>query len=103
MSNFIRQGQLIRPHLIDIYIDELNHLLPSSKLGCHIETSLCNNFRYADELAILAPSAMGLNELLDICRKFANDNLIDFCTMKTVFLLNRSQTRRMVTKPNYYI
>ena len=103
MSNGIRQGSLISPHLFNIYIDELNHILSNSKLGCHIGNSSCNNFAYADDLAILAPSAMGLNELLDICRKFANDNLIEFSTRKTVVLLIRSRKCRIVSKPNIYL
>ena len=53
-------------------------------MGCHIGTSSSNKFAYADDLAILAPSAMGLNEHLDVCMKFVNDNLVEFSSRKTV-------------------
>lgn len=102
MSNGIRQGSLISPHLFNVYIDDLNHIISNSKLGCHIGTSSCNSFAYADDLVILAPSATGLNELLNICNKFAVDNLIEFSTRKTVVLLIQPQKHQML-KPNIYL
>ena len=37
------------------------------KIGCHIGGKPLNNFSYADDLAILAPSAHALNKLLANC------------------------------------
>ena len=60
-------------------------------------------FAYADDLAILPPSAEGLNGLLDICREFVNDHIIQLSTRKTVVLLVRSRKYRNASKPNIYL
>jgi len=67
ISNGIRQSSLLIPYLFNVYIDDLNGKLSSSKLDCHIGTLSCNTFAYADDFAILAPSALSLNMMLEIC------------------------------------
>ena len=71
MSNGIRQGLTLSPFLFNVYIDELNYRLSRSKIGCHIAGEPANNFGYADDLAIIAPSVKALNALLNICDDFA--------------------------------
>ena len=71
MTNGIRQGSILSPNLFKIYVDELNLLLSDSKIGCRIAGKSLNNFSYTDDLAILAPSARALNELLANCDDFA--------------------------------
>ena len=82
MTNGIRQGSILSPHLFNIHVDELNLLLSNSKIGCHIAGKPLNNFSYAEHLAILAPSARALNELLAIGNDFARKNLIEFSAAK---------------------
>ena len=103
MSNGIRQGSLISPYLFNVYIDDLNGKLSSSKLGCHIGTLPCNTFSYADDFAILAPSALSLNMMLEICGEYANENLVEFNTRKSVVLLINPHKPVVVTKPNIYL
>ena len=71
MTNDTRQGSILSPHLFNNYVEELNLLLSDSKIGCHIGGKPLNNFSFADDLAILAPSAHALNKLLAICDEFA--------------------------------
>ena len=103
MSNGIRQGSIISPYLFNIYVDELNGRLSNSKVGCHIGGMPSNNFAYADDLAILAPSARGLNKLLQICEDFAKENLIEFSPTKTVVLLIAPPRYNVETSPNIYL
>ena len=51
-------------------MDDLNVRLFAAKVGCLIANQTPNNF-YADDMALFAPSAMAINELLKICKKFA--------------------------------
>ena len=67
MSNGIRQGSVLSPHLFSVYVDDLSHMLNGSVLGCHIAGTPANNFSYADDLAIVCPSAVALNDLLGVC------------------------------------
>ena len=87
MSDGIRQGSIISPYLFKIYVDDLIRRLSCSRVGCHIGGESLNNFSYADDLAILAPSAGALNCLLQICTAFAEENLIKYNPTKTVVML----------------
>ena len=64
MHNGIRQGSVLSPHLFSLYVDELNVMLNSSGVGCHIAGVAANNFSYADDLALVCPSAAALSGLL---------------------------------------
>ena len=86
MSNDIRQGTLISHYLFNAYFVDLNGIVSSSKLGCHIGTLLCDTFGYADDFAILAPSALSLNMMVEINGEYANQNLVEFNTRKKLVL-----------------
>ena len=103
MSNGIRQGSIISPYLFNIYVDDLNRRLSRSRIGCHIGGEPLNNFSYADDLAILAPSAGALNCLLQICTDFAEENLIKYSPTKTVVMLIPAPRCKVETKPNVYL
>ena len=62
MKNGIRQGSILSPHLFNVYVDGLNHSLNGSRIGCHIANEAMNNFSYADDLVLLAPSTSGYVE-----------------------------------------
>ena len=103
MTNGIRQGSLISPYIFNVQIDDSNEKRSSSKLGCHIGTLPCNTFSYADDFAILAPSALSLNMMLEICGEYANENLVEFNTGKIVVLLVNPHKSVVVTKQNIYL
>ena len=60
----------ISPHLYNVYIDALSHILGRSHAGCFINDVCMNHFVYADDTVILAPSAHGLQELLLMCENY---------------------------------
>ena len=103
MSNGIRQGSILSPYLFNIYVDELNLLLTNSKVGCHVGGKSSNNFSYADDLAVIAPTAKALNELLGICESFASQNYIEFSPTKTVVMLVSPVGSSFTNKPNIYL
>ena len=103
MTNGIRQGSILSPHLFNIYVDKLIFFLSNSNIGCHIGRKPLNNFSCADDLAILVPSASALNERSAVCDDFAKKNLIEFSAAKSVGLLVPPKTLKLVTKPNVYL
>ena len=103
MSNGIRQGSIISPYLFNVYVDALKVLLAESKLGCHIGGEPVNNFSYADDLAIVAPTARALNAMLAICSDFAQNNYIEFSASKSVVLVIVPPTVSIPIKPNVYL
>ena len=95
MSNGIRQGSLISPYLSNIYM--LMSLIIHSRFLSWAAKLRPHRAIILRMLTFLAPLGMGLNELLDICRKFANDNLIVFSTRKTVVLLIHTKSYLMLS------
>ena len=39
------------------------------KSGCYINEQCMNHVMYADDICLLAPSAIGLEQMLDVCFK----------------------------------
>ena len=79
----VRQGGILSPHLYNIYIDDLSHILGNTHAGCYINGVCVNHLVYADDTVILAPSAQGLQDLLTICQSYAKSHNIIFNVRKT--------------------
>jgi hypothetical protein len=69
-SNGVRQGGILSPRLFSLYIDDLSTLLADTQVGCYIDSTCVNHFFYADDMCLLAPSATGLQKLLDVCQQY---------------------------------
>ena len=87
MTNGIRQGSLVSPFLYNFYVDILSVMLNESGVGCCIGAETLNNLSWADDLVVMAPSAVALSEMLQLCDKFAEDHLMTFNTKKTKCML----------------
>ena len=103
MSNGIRQGSILSPYLFNVYVDDLNNKLNSAKVGCYVSDRPVNNFSYADDLALVAPSATALNLLLETCDSFAKDNYIIFSTTKSVCMSILPKCSTITRLPNIYL
>ena len=83
MSNGIRQGGILSPYLFNIMVDDLSIQLNRAKIGCFAGNILINHLSYADDMVLVAPSARGLQKLINICSMFASVNNIIYNTDKT--------------------
>ena len=103
MKNGIRQGSILSPHLFSVYVDDLNHILNRSRVGCHIANTPMNNFSYADDLVIVSPLASALNELLKHCDNFAKDHYVIFSTTKSVCMRILPKNLKLNNCPSIYL
>ena len=73
LSNNVRQGGVLSPKLfaIYIYIDDLSQDLAMCKSGCYINEQCMNHVMYADDICLMASSAIGLQRMLDVCFDFS--------------------------------
>ena len=71
VSNGVRQGGILSPHLFNVYVDDLSQILNRCRTGCLSGNITINHLMYADDLVILSPSATGLRELLCACEEFS--------------------------------
>ena len=51
------------PTLFFIYMDDLSLRLSESGIGCHIDDLCINHVFYADDLCLMAPCALALQEV----------------------------------------
>ena len=74
-------------------MDDLSNLLISSGIGCFLDKVCFNHEFYADDLCLMAPCAISLQELLKICHSYSitvdvNFNALQsFCVAFTPNLL----------------
>ena len=103
MGNGIRQGSILSPYLFNVYVDDLNHKLNDSGVGCHIAGLPMNNFSYADDLVLVSPSPIAANELLRECDSFAKANYILFSTTKSVCMRILPKSIKIRRYPAVYL
>ena len=66
----VRQGGVLSPLLFAIYVDDLISELRQSGYGLHIGSLFIGSILYADDIALLACSCYGLQQLINICNKY---------------------------------
>ena len=72
-------------------------------VGCHMSNAAMDNFSYADDLVVLAPTARGLNILLQVCKEFADLNDVKFNTEKSVCMAIRNRDMDPTRLPSIYL
>ena len=103
VSNGVRQGGILSPHLFNAYIDELSENLNMSRIGCHLQGVCYNHLMYADDAVIMAPSPKGLQKLIDICDNFAGNNDMLFNAKKTVCMCIKRSSSVKLRIPDLYL
>ncbi len=66
------------PLLFTVYIDELLLRLQKSHIGCHIGNTFTGALGYADDIVLLAPTTSGMNDMINICCKYATEYSVIF-------------------------
>jgi hypothetical protein len=78
VTNGVKQGGILSPILFCVYYDELIQELRRTRTGCHIGSWFVGVLAYADDLALLAPSASAMRKLLATCELFAERFSLSF-------------------------
>ena len=64
--------------------------LYSANIGCRLSNMIINHLLFADDAVVFAPSAEGLQVLLDICSEFAVSHQVVFNVIKSQCLIVKS-------------
>ena len=64
VSNGVRQGGILSPRLFAVCVGDLSKHLHDARSGCFIGHQCINHVMYADDICLLAPSALGLQKRL---------------------------------------
>ena len=75
------------PKLFAMYVDDLTLSLMKSKIGCMLDEVCFNHIFYADDLCLLAPCAIALQKLLDICHEYGVEHDVIYNPLKSVCMV----------------
>jgi hypothetical protein len=94
-----RQGGLTSPSLFNLYIDRLIGELSSIHVGCYIDGTCVNNFSYAVDMVLLAPSVSALRKLVRICERYASEHGLKYNCKKSEILIFKADTQKPAFVP----
>ena len=87
VTNGVKQGGVLSPILFSVYVDDLLVELSKSGIGCHVGNNYVGCLSYADDLTLLAPTVKALQNMIDICEKYATSFDITFNGKKSVLMM----------------
>ena len=100
MRNGVRQGGILSPILFSFYINDVLEHVSNMNVGCSINGYKTNILGYADDIVVLAPSATGIQMLLDALNEKLTELCLKFNRGKSSYLcfnLKRSQPLSLPT------
>ena len=95
VKNGVRQGGICSGLLFSFYVDEILCTLSELSIGCKINFYRINIIAYADDVALLSPSANGLQFLIDKLILFFDSLCLNINVNKTKYIVfgNRKMLR----------
>ena len=103
VGNGVRQGGLLSPALFNLYMDDLSIQLGGCRTGCKVGNNLINHFMYADDLAIISPSSVGFQRLLNICSEYGVKFDVKYNAKKSVVMICRTKEDRKLNFPVFHL
>ena len=81
--NGVRQGGILSPKLFSIYIHDLSKVLNDSGKGCYVDNVCVTHVNNADDICLIAPCAIALQQLLNICHWYSIIVDLNFKSLKS--------------------
>ena len=101
VTNGVRQGGILSPHLFNVYMDELSISLNRCQVGLYAGDKLVNHIMYADDVALMSPSAAGLAKLIKKCELFGEQYDVNYNPKKSNIMVVRSPGMKSVGIPTF--
>ncbi|XP_045541720.1 uncharacterized protein LOC106712835 [Papilio machaon] len=89
----VRQGGLTSPKIFNMYLNDLIIELSSMRVGCRVGGVCVNNISYADDMALLGPTAGSIGQMIRVCEKYAASHGLIYNVKKSEFMLFKAASR----------
>ena len=83
----VRQGGILSSKLFALYMNGLSSALSPCKAGYYINEQCMNHIMYVDDIYVMAPTAIALQKLLDVCFEYSIANDLLFNPVKSVCIV----------------
>ena len=83
ITNGVLQGGILSPKLFSVYMDDLSKMLNDSSVGCYVDNVCVNHVFYADDLCLIAPCAIALQQLINVCHRYSIMVDLNFNALKS--------------------
>ena len=78
LSQGVRQGSVLSPHLYNFYTRDIIDNIKSMQAGTYLPTLDTSIIAFADDLILLSSTLRGLQDMIDKCVECGKDHLIKF-------------------------
>jgi len=92
---------VLSPYFFTRYIRNLIYTVTGSDIGCMIGGNVVNLLAYADDLVLLAPSWIAMQEILSIPKVQADNLNLSRNVNKTVYMIFNAMKRDRCTAVNF--
>lgn len=103
VRNGTRQGSILSPLFFNIYTDNLSFTLKSIPVGCYINNRCLNHLMYADDMILIAPSPVALQELVQVCEAFIKENDLQLNKTKSKFMVFKNSIMHGLACPDIFM
>jgi len=96
IRNGVRQGGILSTLLFSFYINDCIEAVTCLDTGCSIGFQRCNVLAYADDITLIAPSAKGLQTLIDVMSFSLRNICLKINVKKLMYMLFKCRKRSTV-------
>ena len=82
-------------------MDDLSSLLNTSRIGCHTSNVCINHVFYADDFCLMAPCAIALQKLINICCLYNIEIDLNFNAVKSYCIIFTLKNYKRFIPPLY--
>ena len=104
IGNGVRQGGILSPLLFNFYINDIINEISELSIGCTLDFYIVNILAFADDIVLNAPSANGLQFLIDkFFTKINKISLIINESKTKCMIFDSKRSRRNLELPCFYV
>jgi Reverse transcriptase (RNA-dependent DNA polymerase) len=101
VCNGVRQGAVCSLMLFCVHLDGLLQRLKTAKAGCYVGYFYLGALCYADDLTLLAPTAIAMRYMLTICGEYASDRVMIFNLDKSKCIAFKPRSMASLDRPPF--